>query len=99
MSTLKFLLYGSIIVGVVVLLTSDKARSTRQDVEDNVMKWAKRLKKLGNTSIQTASDLKLLLAKEISGLSDETRKRILSLLNGAQETASKLGNDINKRFA
>jgi gas vesicle protein len=82
-----------------VLLTSDKARSTRQDVEDNVMKWAKRLKKLGNTSIQTASDLKLLLAKEISGLSDETRKRILALLNGAQETASKLSNDINRRFA
>lgn len=99
MRTLKFLIYGSLVVGVVLLLTSDKARSTRADVEDNVMKWAKRLKKLGNTAIQSASDLKLLLGREMAGLSDETRKRLLNILNEASGTASKIGNNINKQFS
>lgn len=99
MRTLKFLIYGSLAVGVVLLLTSDRARTTRADVEDNVMKWAKRLKKLGNTAIQSASDLKLLLGKEIAGLSEDTRKRLVSILNEATGTASKLGNNINKQFS
>jgi hypothetical protein len=99
MSALKFLVYGSLVVGVVLLLTSDKARDTRAGVEDNVTKWAKRLKKLGSTTVQTASDLKLLLSKEIAGLSDTTRKRVLDILNEASDKASKLGNNINKQFS
>ncbi len=44
MSTLKFLLYATLGVTAVLLLTSDKAKEMRDDLEDKAMENAKRWK-------------------------------------------------------
>jgi len=44
MSTLKFLLYATLGVAAVLLLTSDKAKEMRDDLEDKAMENAKRWK-------------------------------------------------------
>ncbi|MES2703610.1 MAG: hypothetical protein V4649_13285 [Bacteroidota bacterium] len=99
MNTAKFLIFGALTVGVVMLLTSDKARGKRKEVEDSITLWSKHLKKLSNTTIQTVGDLKLLLGAEIKGLSSDTRSRLLKILSGVADTGSKLGNNVNKQFS
>ena len=62
MSTLKFLLYATLGVTAVLLLTSDKAKEMRDTLEDKAMdnakRWKEKLSRIKADSDGVLSDLK-----------------------------------------
>jgi hypothetical protein len=94
----KYVLFAALGVAAVLLLTSDKAKDMRNDLEDKAMKnarkWKKKLGKIGSDTTDTLSDLKSLLSSEIEGLSDDARERIESIVNGTEKTASKVKKSV-----
>ena len=94
MRTTKYFLFAALGVAAVLLLTSDKAKEMRDEMEDKAMKnakkWRKKLSSIGSSTTDTLSDLKELLSSEIEGLSDDARERIESIVNGATKSAGKI---------
>jgi len=98
MSTTKYLLYGALGAAVVLLLTSDKANGIRNDIADKAMdnadKLKDKLKSMGSSASKRLSEVKDLLEGEMEGLSDDARKRIQNVLDGATNGAAKLKKNL-----
>ena len=98
MSTRKVLLFTALGVGAVLLLTSERARNIRLDLEDKAKENADRLKgklrHMGSTANRKIDDLKDLLNDEVEGLSYDARMRIENILNGATDGIDKLKNKL-----
>jgi hypothetical protein len=98
MSTMKYLLYGALGAATVLLLTSDKANGIRKNIagkaKDNAGKWKDKFKSMGNNANKRLSELKDLLNSEMEGLSDDARKRIQNVLNGASDGVTKFKNNL-----
>ncbi len=62
MTTVKYLLYAALGVAAVMLLTSDRAKEMRDDLEDKAMdkakKWKTKWSKLAKDSNGVVADLK-----------------------------------------
>ena len=103
MRTTKFLLFAGLGVAAVILLTSDKAREIREDIEDNARKnakkWKQKLANIGSETSDTLADLKDMLSNEIEGLSDDARKRIEHILNDTTKTATKIKENVSKQLS
>lgn len=99
----KFLLYSALGITAVLLLTSDRARTIRNRVEDtakdNMKKLQKRLNRLAGDTTATLAELKELLSTEVEGLSDDARKRIEAILDGSGQSARKLGNSVSRQLS
>ena len=83
----KFL--AGALVGLVagLLLAPDKGENTRENLANSAEKWRDKFNELlGRTSAQL-DDLRAYLDKDISGLSDDVRNRILTILDEAEEMA------------
>jgi gas vesicle protein len=103
MNNSKYLLYTALGVAAVLLLTSDKANTMRQEMEEaakkNAKKWKNKLAKIGNGTSDTLADLKDLMSSEIEGLSDDARERIESILHGSADSVSTLKRKVKKQLA
>ena len=68
-----------------LLLAPDKGENTRENLSTAADKWRTRLNRLaGRTNID---ELRSYLNKNISGLSEDVRSRILTILDEAEEMA------------
>ena len=98
MRTTKYFLYAALGVAAVLLLTSDKAKDLRDDMEDKAMrnakKWKNKLSRIGSDTTDTLADLKQLLSSEIEGLSDDARDRIEKILDGSVNSATKIKRSV-----
>lgn len=77
------------LVGLIagLLLAPDKGENTRENLANSAEKWRDKLNKLvGKTNAQL-DDLRVYLDQDISGLSDDVRNRILTILDEAEEMA------------
>ena len=103
MRTAKYLLFGALGVAAVLLLTSEKARKVRLDLEDkakdNADKWKEKLASMGNSASKTVGELKELLGSEMEGLSDDARERIERVLNKSARSANGLKKNISNQFS
>jgi hypothetical protein len=99
MQTIKFLFFTGLGAAGVLFLTSAKARQMRQDVESNTRLWKSQLRRIGRRAANTLSDLRLLLSSEIEGLSDDTRQRIVNILNGTAQATAKVRKSTNGHLA
>jgi hypothetical protein len=101
MSTIKLLLFAAAGVATVMLLTSDKAKGMRDNIEsktkDNVTLWKKRLTSLSSNAGKTLSELRTLLSTEIEGLSADARRRIENVLNGAGDSVVRLKGNLSEQ--
>jgi len=68
-------------VGIGLLLAPEKGEDTREAIADTAENWKNKWEKLLGKAATKVDDLKLLLAKEVSGLSDDVRNRILTILD------------------
>lgn len=68
-------------VGIGLLIAPEKGEDTREAIADTAEQWKHRWTKLMGKAETRLDDLKALLAKEVSGLSEEVRNRILSILD------------------
>src|ERR1019366_7350129 len=103
MRTTKYLLFAGLGVAAVILLTSDRAREIREDIEDNARKntkkWKQKLANIGNETSDTLAALKNMLSNEIEGRSDDARKRIEHILNNTTKTADKIKSNVSKQLS
>ncbi len=98
MRTTKLLLFSALGVGAVLLLTSERARNIRKDLEDkaieNANKLKGKLKNLGSNANRKIDDLKYLLNDDVVALSYDTRMRIENILNRETDGVDKLKNKL-----
>jgi len=98
MKTAKYFLYGALGVAVVLLLTSDKAKAVRDDLEDkakeNANKWKGKLWNMAGNAKGTLSELRELLNSEIEGLSDDARARIEKIVNKTARSADGIKRNV-----
>ncbi len=103
MNTTKYVLFAALGVAAVLLLTSDKAKDLRDDLEANALKnakkWRKKFGKISTDATDKLADLKNMLTDEIEGLSDDARERIEGILNESSKTAGKMKANVSKQMS
>ena len=103
MRTTKYLLFAGLGIAAILLLTSDRAKEIREDLEENARinakKWKQKLANIGNDTTDKLADLKNLLSSEIEGLSDDARERIETIINGTEKTAVKIKKNISNQLS
>ncbi|QJB32814.1 YtxH domain-containing protein [Chitinophaga oryzae] len=88
MSTTKFLagaiagLTTGIIIGM--LTAPESGDNTRRKIRHTADDWRNKINGMVNRGGEDLSDLKEVFEKEIEGLQDDTRERVLRLINKAQ---------------
>jgi gas vesicle protein len=70
-------------VGVGLLLAPEKGEDTRESIAETAEDWKKKWYKMMGKAETKIDDLKALLKSEISGLSDDVRSRINTILEEA----------------
>lgn len=77
-------------VGVGLLLAPEKGEDTRESIAETAEDWKNKWYKMVGKAETKIDDLKGLLENEISGLSDDVRSRIRTILDeaGSNENGS-----------
>lgn len=103
MRTTKYVLFGALGIGAILLLTSERARKLRMQLDDKARENADLLKDklwlFGDNAGHTVAELKELLKDEVEGLSDDARAKIEQILNKASVKANGLKKDLVKKLA
>lgn len=68
-------------VGIGLLLAPEKGEDTREAIADTAENWKKKWDKLLGKAATKLDDVKALLEKEVAGLNDDVRSRILTILD------------------
>ena len=82
-----------------LLLAPEKGAETREQIADTAGKLKHKWDKLlGNTGMEL-EDLKTVFQQEISGLTDDVRSRILTILEESKSTASNIRRQMSDGVA
>lgn len=80
-------------VGIGLLVAPAKGEETRASLADTAEKWKDKFEKLTNRAAGRLDALRGILGKEITGLSEDVRNRILTILDEeSEQTASHNGH-------
>lgn len=87
MSTSRFL--AGALCGLVVglLIAPEKGTELRDDIADTATKWRDKLNRMMGKAEANLDDLRDLLEKNVDGLTEDVRHRILTILDDASEMA------------
>lgn len=77
----KFMTGALLGLAVGLLIAPEKGEETRDAIADTAASWRDKFNRLIGRAGARADDLKALLGKEIEGVSEEVRSRILSILD------------------
>ena len=90
MSTTRF--FAGALVGLVagLLIAPEKGEDLRNDIADSAEKWKRKFYRLTGKVGTELDDLRDLLEEEVSGLSDDVRYRILSILDDAKDSGERI---------
>jgi gas vesicle protein len=84
---LVFALFGA---AIVMLFTTDKGKEIREELSDAADDWSEKLSERAEKATCSANDLKKLVSKEVSGLSEEARSRISSIIDEGAKSVKKV---------
>jgi len=85
-------------VGVGLLLAPEKGEDTRESIAETAEDWKNKWYKLMGKAETKIDDLKGMLEGEISGLSDDVRSRIRTILDEAGSTAENVTSKAKDQF-
>lgn len=81
-----------------LLLAPDKGETTRQNLADSAGKWRDKLNELSGRAGLDLEDLRVYLDRNIEGLSNDVKHRILTILDEATDNIytpkSRVGNGV-----
>lgn len=83
----RFLAGALIGVAIGLLMAPEKGEDLRTDITDTAIRWKKRVSKLIGKANANVDDLKTFLDRNIDGLTDDVKRKILSLIDEAKEMA------------
>ncbi len=83
----KFLLGAAAGIAVGLLLAPRKGKELREDITDQADKLKNRLGKMLGKANGNLEDLKTYLNKNIEGLTDDMKHKLINMLDEAEETA------------
>lgn len=92
MKTGRFLTGALLGVAAGLLVAPKKGEELREDIADNAKKLKDKIQKAAGKAGSELSDLRNILEDEVSGLSDDVRGRMLTMLNETQDSARNLRN-------
>jgi len=102
-TTTKYVLLGALGLAVVALLSTDKAKELREEMQDEAIKRAKKLQKklskMGASTIDSVADFKDMLGSQIEGLSDDARESIEKILDTAQKEGTKAKKNLSQQLS
>ena len=90
MNTGKLLVFAAFGAAIVLLFTTDKGKEIREDIEDAAEDFGGTLSDLLDKASASASDLKKIVSKQVSGLSDDARERIMDIIDEGAKGAKKM---------
>jgi len=92
MSTSRFV--AGALCGLVVglLIAPEKGTELREDIADTATKWRDKLNRMMGNAEASLDDLRDLLEKNVDGLTEDVRHRILTILDDASEMAYSSSN-------
>jgi len=78
-----------------LLIAPEKGEDLRSDIADTAAKWKGKLDRLTGRTEANLDDLKAFLDKNIDGLSEDVRHRILTILDDATDMAYSSKNHLS----
>ena len=81
----RFLLGAAVGLVVGLLVAPDKGENTRENIADTADKLREKFNRLVGRAEHNLDDLRALLDREISGLNEDVKSRILTILDEAEE--------------
>ncbi len=87
MSASRFFAGALVGVAIGMLIAPEKGSELREDIADTADKWKTKLDKLRGKAEASLEDLRALLDKNVEGLSEDVKHRILTILDDASEMA------------
>jgi len=98
MSTAKF--FAGALVGIVagLLLAPQTGEDLRNDIAGSADKLKKKFDRLTGKTGAELEDLRYMLEDEISGLSDDVRHRLLTIIDEGKESARNIKDNITAEF-
>jgi gas vesicle protein len=85
--TTKFLLGAAAGMVIGLLMAPEKGEDLRSDIADSAGKWKNQLGKLIGKANGSLEDLKAYLDKNIDGLEDDVKRKIIDILDSAETMA------------
>ena len=70
-----------------LLIAPQKGEELREDLADTADKWKDKINRLVGRAETSLDDLKMFLDKNIDGLSDDVKHRILTIIDEAEDMA------------
>lgn len=90
MSYGKLLVFAAFAGAAYFLFATEKGEELRGELGDAAEDWGDKLSELAEKASCSAKDLKKLVSREVSGLSDEARDRIASIIDEGMKSGKKL---------
>ena len=81
-------------VAIGLLVAPDKGSETRAKIADTASSLKKKLQRLRGTTVDELDELKDVFEHEVSGLRDDVRERVLTLINTAKANGKELKNQV-----
>jgi len=91
----KFLLGAAAGMVVGLLIAPEKGEDLRDELADSAGKWKGKLGKLIGKANGSLEDLKSYLDKNIDGLTDDVKRKIIGILDDAQDLTYSAKNRVN----
>ena len=75
-------------VAIGLLIAPDKGSETRQRIADTAKDWKKKLQNLRGATSEEFEELKSIFEKEVGGLRDDVRVRVLQLIKASKASGN-----------
>ena len=99
MNSGKLLVFAAFAGAALFLFTTDKGKKIREDLGDAAEDWGATLSDLAEKASCSAKDLKKLVSREVSGLSEEARTRIAAILDEGTKVAKSMRKTVESQVA
>lgn len=88
---------SGIIAGAVVgvVLAPQSGEETRKQIADSANDLKRKLRKLTGKSVDELNDLQEVFKTEISGLSDDVRERVFTLIKRSKASAQAVADEVH----
>lgn len=83
---------SGVVAGAVVglLLAPQSGKETRQQIADSAEDWKKKIKKFKNKSLSELDQLQEVFGREVEGLSNDVREKVLTLIQESKDSYNDL---------